>query len=315
MELRTLYPEIEPYATGILKVSSLHSLYYEECGNPQGKPILFLHGGPGAGLKPAYRCFFDPQAYRIVLLSQRGAVQSTPFGEIIENDTWKLVEDIETLRTHLRIDRWVVFGGSWGSTLALVYALEHRERVSGLILRGVFLGRKKELEWSYGQGADLFFPRAWQRFVDLIPEAERTDLIHAYYRRMTGPDPDQQLAAAVAWYAWEEALVMADDMLQTEVDAIHAISCSKIECHYMVHQCFFPEDSYLLKRAPELAGIPCRIIQGQLDFVCPPTSAIELAKAISGAELRIVPDGTHYSQHPSIASELVQATDDFRSLE
>lgn len=314
MELRTLYPEIEPYTTGSLQVTDLHQLYYEECGNPQGKPILFLHGGPGAGLKPHYRSFFDPAHYRIILLSQRGAVQSSPFGEITDNDTWALVQDIETLRTHLGIDRWILFGGSWGSTLALAYALEHRERVNGMILRGVFLSRRKELDWTYRKGADLFFPRAWSRFAGYIPEEERSDLISAYYSRMTGSDPEVQLAAALAWYAWEEALVMIDDMVQSEVEPVRAISCSKIECHYMMHRCFFPEENYLLDRAAELKGIPCRIVQGQLDFVCPPVSAIELAHAYPGSELRIVPDGTHFARHPSIASELVQATDDFKTI-
>lgn len=311
---RLLYPEIEPYTTGTLKVSELHTLYYEECGNPKGKPVIFLHGGPGAGLKPSYRRFFDPRAYRIVLLSQRGAVQSTPFGEIKENDTHLLVQDLETLRSHLNIDRWLVFGGSWGSTLALAYALEYHARVNGMILRGVFMGRKKELDWSYRSGANLFFPQSWKRFSEFIPESERGDLISAYSRRMIGNDAALQLAAAREWYAWEEALVMANDSLQSDVDPVLAISCSKIECHYMLHRCFFPEDNYLLSRAPELEGIPCRIIQGQLDFVCPPVSAVELSQAYPGAELCIVPDGTHYSQHPSIASGLIQATDDFRLI-
>lgn len=314
MELRTLYPPIEPYRTGYLKVSDIHSLYFEECGNPQGVPILFLHGGPGAGLREYYRQFFDPAFYRIILFSQRGAVQSTPMGELRENDTWRLVEDIKKLRRHLGIERWVVFGGSWGSTLALTYALNHRERVLGLILRGIFLGTQKELDWMYKGNAEQFFPLSWQRFLEPIPDRDRGDLVSAYYRLLTSGDEEATLKAARAWTAWEDALVMMNDQPLPPSEPAVALSMSRIECHYMINNLFLNEENYILNHVDTLAGVPCRIVQGQLDFCCPPEAAVRLASHYPGSVLHLVNDGTHWSRHPSIASELVQATDDFRSL-
>ena len=314
MELRSLYPEISPYQTGMLKVSDLHSLYYEECGNPNGAPILFLHGGPGVGLRDYYRQFYDPAFYRIILFAQRGAVQSTPQAELAENDTWALVDDIEKLRRHLGVERWVVFGGSWGSTLGLTYALNFKEHVLGLILRGVYLGRKRELDWMYSAGADQYFPTAWQRFNAMIPADERGNLVQAYYKILTGADEKLQMRAAQAWTAWEDSLVLVNDKPQAESDPLLALCCARIECHYMVHNLFLNEENYILDRVGSLAGIPCRIVQGQLDFCCPPYSAVELSQQYPGAELRLVPDGTHWSRIPSMASELVQATDDFKAL-
>jgi proline iminopeptidase len=314
MTLRDLYPAIEPYSTGFLKVSDLHRLYYEECGNPQGAPILFLHGGPGAGLKAQYRQFFDPSFYRIILFDQRGAGKSTPTAELTENDTWHLVEDIEKLRMHLGIERWMVFGGSWGSTLALVYALHHHDRVLGLILRGIFLGRKREMDWMYKAGADLFFPHAWQRFVSLVPDEDHNRLVEIYSHLLTSDDHESAVRAAQAWTNWEDALVMVDDQPLPPGDPASALSCARIECHYMIHGLFFDEENYILNNIDRLADIPCRIVQGQLDFCCPPFSAVELPQHYPGAELRLVKEGTHWSRHPAIASELVQATDDYRVL-
>ncbi len=314
MEMRTLYPEIVPYKNGMLKVSSLHSLYYEECGNPEGAPILFLHGGPGVGLREYYRQFFDPRFYRIVLFAQRGAVQSTPHAEIEENDTWALVEDIERLRVHLGIDRWVVFGGSWGSTLALTYALNHKERVMGLILRGIYLGRRREQDWIYKAGADLFFPNAWQRFIGPIAPQKRDNLVAAYYDLLNSPDKKIQATAAQTWTAWEDSLVLINDQLMPPSDPLLALCCARIECHYMLHDLFLGEENYILSRIRSLQGIPCRIVQGQLDFCCPPFSAVDLCQQYPDAELRLVKDGTHWSRLPSIADELVRATDDFRKL-
>lgn len=314
MELRSLYPPIEPYATGSFKVSDLHTLYYEECGNPQGAPILFLHGGPGVGLRESYRQYYDPAFYRIILFAQRGAAQSTPAGELRENDTWKLVDDIERLRTHLGIERWVVFGGSWGSTLGLTYAINHPDRVLGLVLRGIFLGRQREFDWMYRAGADEFFPNAWQRFIAPIPTAERGDLVRAYHKLLTSEDNSIRQNAASTWSSWEDALVMVDDQPIAPTTPLYAYSIARIECHYMLNKLFLPEENYILNRIQSLKGIPSRIVQGQLDFCCPPATAVELAQHYPGSELRLMKDGTHWSRHPSIASELVQATDDFRSL-
>ena len=314
MELRSLYPEILPYKTGKLKVSDLHTLYYEECGNPKGAPILFLHGGPGVGLREYYRQFYDPDFYRIILFAQRGAVQSTPHAELEDNNTWMLVEDIERLRKHLGVDRWVVFGGSWGSTLGLVYALNHMENVLGLILRGIYLGRKRELDWMYTSGADRFFPNAWHRFIAPIAPERRGNLIEAYYELLTGGDRTLQDEAAQAWTAWEDSLVLIKDQPMPPSDPLLARCCARIECHFMLHNLFLPEDNYILNRTQSLAGVPCRIVQGQLDFCCPPNSAVELNQQYPGSELRLVKDGSHWSKLPAIASELVQATDDFRKL-
>jgi proline iminopeptidase len=315
MELLKLYPAIEPYHTGQLKVSELHHLYYEECGNPQGAPILFLHGGPGVGLREVYRQYFDPSFYRIILFAQRGAAQSTPAGELRENDTWNLVDDIEKLRLHLGIDRWVVFGGSWGSTLGLTYAIHHPDRVMGLILRGVFLGRQSEVNWMYkAGGAEQFFPNAWQRFITPVPESERSDLVTAFSRLLNSEDLEVRQRAAFTWSSWEDALVLVNDQPIPPTTALYAMSIARIECHYMLNHLFLPEENYILNHIQNLKGIPCRIVQGQLDFCCPPISAVELARAYPEAELNLLKDGTHWSRHPAIASGLVQATDDFRSL-
>jgi proline iminopeptidase len=312
-----LFPPIEPYHSGFLKVSALHTLYYEEAGNPHGQPILFLHGGPGGGLQPFYRQYFDPAFYRIILFDQRGCGRSTPYAELRENTTWDLVADIEKLRTLLGINRWIVFGGSWGSTLALSYAEKHPEPVVGLILRGIFLCRRLELLWFYQEGTSLLFPDAWEKFLEPIPPAERQDMMSAYYKRLTGPDPDARIKAARAWSIWEAStshLYQDPDSIQFYEDPNVAIAFASIECHYFVNKTFFPSDNYLIEQAHRIRHIPTRIVQGRYDVVCPMTSAWELKKALPLSDLRIVPDAGHAIAEPGIRHELIQATEDFKAL-
>lgn len=310
-----LFPEIEPYLSGHLRVSPLHEIYYEESGKPGGRPILFLHGGPGAGLNPKQRRYFDPEFYRAVLFDQRGAGRSRPHAELEENTTDHLIADIEKLRIHLGIERWIVFGGSWGSTLALAYALRHRERVRGLILRGIFLGRKREVDWLFQGGASAFFPEAWEKFLEPIPAGERGDLVAAYGRRLASPDGETRLRAARAWSAWEMSVVRLlpdPEMIREATADGPALSLARLEWHYLSHGCYLPSDGWLLERAPSLAGIPCRIVQGRYDANCPPVSAWELHRALPGSELRVVPDAGHSSSEPGILSELVRAAEDFK---
>ena len=313
--MRTLYPEIEPYQTGTLSVSQLHTLSYEECGNPRGKPAVFLHGGPGGGISPEARRFFDPDFYHTVLFDQRGAGKSTPYAEIRENDTWNLVEDMEKLRRHLGIDRWLVFGGSWGSTLALCYAIAHPERVTGLLLRGVYLGRKWENQWLFQEGASNFYPDRYQDYIAPIPPAERADLIGAYYQRLTDPDESVHLAAAQAWSAWESALVrLVPDETPKESSPLSHLAIARFECHYIVNEMFFPNDNYILDHAARIAELPCRIVHGRFDVVCPARNAWELHQALPNSRLTIVQAGAHAARDPGMASELVQALDDFKAL-
>jgi proline iminopeptidase len=315
MPSRTLYPEISAYHTAFLPVTALHSLYYEESGNPEGQPVVFLHGGPGAGVFSNQRRFFDPAFYHIILFDQRGAGKSTPSAELRDNTTWDLVNDLEKLRTYLGIERWLVFGGSWGSTLALSYAVTHPERVIGLILRGVFLCRTSELSWFYQDGASHVFPEAWEKFIAPIPPAERSDLISAYYRRLTGLDKDVQLEAARAWDTWESSAVHLFPQAETQPeDSMRILALARIECHYMFNRAFMESDSALLDRLPAIRHIPCRIIQGRYDMCCPPISAWEVSRALPQAELRMVTDAGHSAFEPGLASELVQATDDFKKL-
>jgi len=313
---RALYPEIEPYDSGFLQVSPLHRMYYEQCGNPGGKPVVFLHGGPGAGCSPKARRFFDPAHYRIVLFDQRGCGRSTPHAELTDNTTWHLVADIERLREHLGIDRWQVFGGSWGSTLALAYAQTHPERASELVLRGIFMLRRWELEWFYQKGCDALYPDAWETYLAAIPEVERGDLMSAYHRRLTGADPVAQLEAAKAWSVWEgsTSFLLPDPqhIAGTAVDAF-ALAFARIECHYFVNGGFFEQEDQLLRNAGRLRGIPAVIVQGRYDVVCPMRSAWDLHRAWPEADLRIVPDAGHSAFEPGIAHELIEATDRFRS--
>jgi proline iminopeptidase len=313
--LRTLYPPLEPYRTGRLRVSALHELYFEESGNPKGKPVLFVHGGPGGGTEPKHRRFFDPQAYRIVLVDQRGCGQSTPHAELEENTTWHLVADLEQLREHLGIQKWQVFGGSWGSTLALAYAQKHPERVTELVLRGIFLLRKQEIDWFYQRGCSAMFPDAWESYLAPIPEEERGDLLHAYHRRLTGPDPKVRQEAARAWSVWEGStsclLPNADLIARTAGDEF-SLAFARIECHYFVNRGFMRTDAQLLEDAHKIRHIPGVIVQGRYDVVCPAESAWALHRAWPEAELRIIADAGHSANEPGITSALVEATDRFR---
>ena len=314
-QLRTLYPAIEPFASGFLQVSPVHRLYYEQCGNPDGKPVVFLHGGPGAGCGPNSRRFFDPAHYHIILFDQRGCGRSTPHAELLDNTTWELVADMERLRQHLGIDRWQVFGGSWGSTLALSYAQTHPQRVSELVLRGIFMLRRWELEWFYQKGCDAIFPDAWETYLAQIPEVERGDLISAYYRRLTSPDPAIRLSAAKAWSVWEASTsYLLQDAEQIKGNAVDefALAFARIECHYFVHGGFFEADDQLLRNASRLKDIPAVIVQGRYDVVCPTRSAWDLHRAWPEADLRIVADAGHSAFEPGITDELVRATDRFR---
>ena len=316
-ELKSLYDPIEPYITGRLKVSNIHELYYEQCGNPDGQPVVFLHGGPGAGLIADYRRFFDPSAYRIILFDQRGAGQSTPHACLEDNTTWHLVADIERLRTELGIERWLVFGGSWGSTLSLAYAETHPERVRGLVLRGIFLCRRKEIRWFYqdSRGAGAIFPDTWEQFLEVIPEAERGDLVSAYYRRLTSEDESVRWEAARTWSSWEASalkLLPDQDLVDQFSEPQVALSLARIECHYFMNDCFFETDNYLIENVSRIRDIPAVIIQGRYDIVCPMMSAWELHQAWPEAEFRVIPDAGHSVGEPGIASALVEATDRFR---
>ena len=314
---RRLYPPVNPYRTGRLRVSELHEIHFEESGNPQGKPALFLHGGPGGGTDPKMRRFFDPQHYRIVLLDQRGCGRSRPHAELTDNTTWHLVEDIERLREHLGIARWLVFGGSWGSTLSLAYAETHPARVTELVLRGIFLLRRWELEWFYQSpgGAAALFPDLWERYVEPIPLEERGDMMRAYYARLTSSDPAVRVRAAQAWSSWEGAtsyLLTSANYVAKFADGAYAEAFARIECHYFVNGGFFETDGQLLKNVPRIRHIPAVIVQGRYDVVCPMRSAWDLHRAWPEADLRIVPDAGHSAMERGTVHELVSATDRFR---
>lgn len=312
--LRSPYPEIEPFDSGFLSVSPLHTLYYEQSGNPNGKPVVFLHGGPGGGTNPKCRRFFDPDVYRIVLFDQRGCGKSTPHAELVDNTTWDLVADIERVREHLRIDRWQVFGGSWGSTLALAYAQTHPDKVSELVLRGIFMLRRWELEWFYQKGCDALYPDAWETYLNAIPEVERGDLISAYHRRLTSPDASTRIAAARAWSVWEGAtsfLWQDASHIESSAEDEFALAFARIECHYFVNGGFFEHDDQLLRNIDRIRGIPTVIVQGRYDVVCPLRSAWDLHRAWPEADLRIVQDAGHSAFEPGIMHQLLEATDRF----
>ncbi|MGH8049167.1 MAG: prolyl aminopeptidase [Arenimonas sp.] len=313
--MRTLYPEIEPFDSGFLNVDTRHSMYYEQCGNPQGKPVVILHGGPGAGCGAKIRRFHDPRAYRIILLDQRGAGRSTPHADLVDNTTWTLVDDIEKLRKHLGIDRWQVFGGSWGSTLALAYAEKHPECVTELVIRGIFLLRRWELEWFYQEGCSRLFPDAWEKYLAPIPEVERGDIISAYHRRLTSEDESTRLAAAQAWSIWEAStsfLLQDEDFIDSHQDAHFALSFARIENHYFVNGGFFEVEGQLLRDAYKLKGIPGVIVHGRYDVVCPIANAWDLHKVWPEAKLVISPTSGHSAFEAENASALIEATDSYR---
>ncbi|WP_417766789.1 prolyl aminopeptidase [Stappia sp.] len=309
-----LFPPLQPYATGHLPVSELHTLYYEECGNPQGIPAVLLHGGPGGGAGEIMRRFHDPDRYRIILFDQRGCGRSTPHSELRENTTWDLVADIERLREHLRIDRWQVFGGSWGSTLALAYAQTHPGRVTALVLRGIFLLRRAELLWFYQEGASWLYPDLFAPYRDFIPQAERDDLIAAYHRRLTGTDEAMQVAAAQRWAVWEGSTlsVLRDPAREAAfAEARYAHAFARIEAHYFVNGGFFTHDDQLLRGVSAIRDIPAVIVHGRHDAITPMKNAIDLANAWPEAELRIIEDAGHAASEPGIVSALVGATKAF----
>jgi proline iminopeptidase len=314
-ERRVLYPEIQPYAAGRLKVSDRHEIYYEQCGNPAGKPVVVLHGGPGGGISPFLRQLHDPAAYRIVLFDQRGCGQSTPHADLVDNTTWDLVADMERLRQHLGILAWQVVGGSWGSTLALAYAETHVAHVTELIVRGIFTVRQSEIAWFYQHGAGALFPEAWEAYMAPIAEVERHDMIAAYHRRLTGPDETVQLACARAWSQWEGATLslLPDEKRVTEFGADRfALAFARIECHYFINKGFFAKDGQLLADAYRLKHIPGVIIQGRYDVVTPMETAWALHRAWPEADFIIVPDAGHTATEPGITDAIIRATDRFR---
>lgn len=311
--VHTLFPKIRPYAEHRVVVDEPHVLYLEECGNPQGIPVLFVHGGPGAGCEEYHRCFFDPNKYRIVLFDQRGSGRSTPHAALEGNTTQALVADMERIRNYLGIDRWLLFGGSWGSTLSLVYAETHPERVLGLVLRGIFLCRPHEIRWFYQEGANRIFPEYWQEFLAPIPIAERSNLLHAYYRRLTGEDDIARLTAAKAWSLWEgRASTLQPKRAVTDFfgSAHTALSLARVEAHYFVNDSFL-EPNQILLGAYKLAGVPGMIVHGRYDVVCPVENAWELHMAWAGSQLEIVPDAGHSASEMGITHALIGATNEF----
>jgi proline iminopeptidase len=316
--LRDLYPPLAPYQSGFLRVSALHEIYFEQSGNAQGAAALFLHGGPGGGTEAKMRRFFDPRRYRIVLFDQRGCGKSRPHASLIDNTTWDLVADIERLREHLGIERWLVFGGSWGSTLALAYAQTHPQRVTHLVLRGIFLLRRWELEWFYQSpsGAAALYPDLWEHYVAPIPVEERDDMMAAYYRRLTSTDPAELSRAAKAWALWEAAtsFLRRNSLYTTKLaQETHSEAFSRIECHYFVNGGFLATPNQLIENVALIRHIPAVIVQGRYDIVCPMKSAWELHRAWPEADLHIVPDAGHSAFEAGNTHELIRATDRFAS--
>jgi proline iminopeptidase len=312
--MRSQYPAIAPFAQGELAVSPRHTLYFEQCGNPQGKPVVMLHGGPGGGCSDKMRQFHDPQKYRIVLFDQRGAGRSRPHADLVDNTTWDLVADIEKLREYLGIERWQVFGGSWGSTLALAYAQKHPERVTELVLRGIFMLRRFELEWFYQEGTSRLYPDAWEQYLAPIPEVERADLISAFHRRLTSEDAAVRLEAARAWSVWEAAtsfLHQDPGFIDAHKADDFALAFARIESHYFVNGGFFEVEDQLLRDVPKIRHIPTTIVHGRYDVVCPLQNAWDLHRAFPEAKLEIIADAGHSAFEPGIVDALVRATDGY----
>ena len=315
--MKQLYPEIEPYNQFDLKVSDLHTIHVEESGNINGKPVIFLHGGPGGGIEPVYRQYFDPEKWRIIVFDQRGCGQSTPHAELQENTTWDLIADIEKIRQYLEIDKWVVFGGSWGSTLSLSYAITHPDRCKALVLRGIFMIRKKEINWFYQEGTSNIYPDAWEHYLRPIPEDERHDLVAAYYKRLTSNDDSVRIEAAKAWSIWEAStskLIQSEESIHAFEDAKVAEAFARIECHYFTNRGFFDTDEWLLENVDKIRHIPTVIVQGRYDVVCPMISAWELHRAFPEADFEIVQDAGHSMTEKGIAAKLVEYTDKFSEL-
>lgn len=312
-----LYPPTEPYREGRLKVSALHTLHFEECGTATGLPVLFLHGGPGAGTDPRYRQFFDPTRYRVVLFDQRGCGKSTPHACLDDNTTWELVSDIEKLRQHLGVERWLLFGGSWGAALALAYAETHANRVTGLILRGIFTLRPEELHWFYQEGASYVFPDHWEDFLAPVPKTDRDNIIDAYHRLLTSKDETTRLAAAKAWTRWEKAtsnLRIDDDDLKEADKPEYALAFARIENHYFLYNGFFDPVDQLLANCSRIREIPCTIVQGRYDIVCPMKTAWDFHSNWPEAEFKVAPTSGHSTFEPEISRLLVEATDLFSRI-
>ncbi|PHZ84713.1 prolyl aminopeptidase [Paremcibacter congregatus] len=315
--LRGFYPLIDPYKTEYLSVSPLHSLFIQQSGNPEGQPVLYLHGGPGMGSSAGHRRYFDPAKYRIIQFDQRGAGKSLPHACLIENTTWDLVEDIERIRVALGIVHWHVFGGSWGSTLAIAYAARYPTHVTALGLRGIFLCRKKELAWMYQEGANYVYPDQWEKYSAPIPEHQRHDYISAYYRQLTSADPAVQKRAARAWTEWELAMMnmIPSENAPASVSDDFLLAAARIECHYFYHNIFSDDDAALLASVEKLRHIPAVMVQGRHDMVCPPITAWEVHKAWPEAELHIIADACHGFDEPGIVHALVTAADAFLAPE
>lgn len=316
--MSVLFPPIEPFKTDRLKVSNLHEIYVEQVGNPNGVPVLFLHGGPGGGLHGDYRRYFDPKHYRVVLFDQRGSGQSTPHAELRENSTWDLVSDIEKIRNHLGIQKWIVFGGSWGSTLALAYATRHADQIKALVLRGIFMCRDKEIQWFYQEGASFIFPELWQKYLDLIEPAKREDMVKAYFELLTHENLEVRLEAAKRWSQWEAGtshLYYDQSSVDDYGDPHKALAFARIECHYFMNKAFFESKEYLLSQVDKFKHIPGWIVQGQYDVVCPPTSAWELHQAWKGSKLSMIPDAGHSLSEPGIQKKLVEIMESLKSIE
>ncbi len=310
--MRDLYPEISPYNHFKLEVTKKHTIYIEEVGNPSGTPVIFLHGGPGGGCGTDYRRYFNPNKWRIILFDQRGCGRSTPFAELEDNTTWDLVNDIEKIRNYLNVSKWYIFGGSWGSTLSLSYGISHPEKCLGFILRGIFLLRRKEIQWFYQEGASRLYPEAWEKYLKPIPNAERNDLISAYYKILTGDDEQAKTEAARAWSVWEAStskLIQSEDLMESFDEDKFAQAFARIECHYFKNNGFFETDNWLLDNAHRISHLPTWIVHGRYDVVCPVESAWDLKKQIPNADLSIMQQSGHSLSEPEIKDKIIEITD------
>ena len=310
--MSTLYPSINPYNIFRLQVSDLHNIYVEESGNPNGRPIIFLHGGPGGGIESIYRQYFNPEKWRIIMFDQRGCGQSIPHAELKENTTWDLINDIEHIRQELNISNWTVFGGSWGSTLALSYSITQPDKCNELILRGIFLLREKEINWFYQEGCSFIYPDAWEKYLAPIPRDERKNLVQAYYKRLTSDDKEIRIKAAKAWSIWEAS---TSKLIQTE-KALHSFdqddvaeAFARIECHYFINKAFFESDNWILKNVHKIQHIPMHIVQGRYDVVCPLASAWDLHNKLPESKFYIIQDAGHSMLEVGIQKKLIQITD------
>ena len=310
--MSSLYPKIKPYNTFQLKVSDLHEIFVEESGNPKGKPVIFLHGGPGGGIEPIYRQYFNPKKWRIIIFDQRGCGKSTPHAELKENTTWNLVEDIEKIRKKLKIDAWTIFGGSWGSTLSLSYSIMHPDRCDAIILRGIFMLRKKEIDWFYQEGCSFIYPDAWEKYLSPIPEEEQHNLVKAYYKRLTSQDKAVRINAARAWSIWEAStskLIQTEKALHSFDDDGVAEAFARIECHYFINKGFFENEDWILNNVNKISDRPIEIVQGRYDVVCPMTSAWDLHKRLPNAGFHIIQDAGHSMLENGIQEKLIEITD------